>query len=72
MKIKDKKTFSAKTASELKTLLIEKRDELFLLKQELIQKKLKNTRSVFWKKKEIAIILTLLKEKELFKNAKNI
>lgn len=72
MKTKEKKELFAKTIPELKNLLKEKRNELFLQKQELVQKKLKNTKSVFWKRKEIARILTILKEKELFEDAKNI
>jgi ribosomal protein L29 len=35
------------------------------------QNKLKNTRQIFWKKKEIALILTALKEKEIA-NAENV
>ena len=79
MKIKEKKELFAKTIPELKNLLKEKRNEHFLLKQELAQKKLKNTKSVFWKKKEIARILTIIREKDLsaeqaglFEDAKNI
>lgn len=72
MKTKIKKELFAKTIPELKTMLKEKRDELFSLNQELSRKKLKNTRLVFWKRKEIAVILTILKEKELFENAKSI
>jgi len=72
MKTKEKKELFVKTIQELKNLLKEKRNELFSIKQELAQKKLKNTKSVFWKKKEIARILTIIKEKELFEDAKNI
>jgi len=53
-------------------LLKEKKNELFSLIQEHAQKKLKNTRSIFWKKKEIAVISTILREKELFEDAENI
>jgi len=72
MKTKEKKELFTKTIQELKNLLKEKRNELFSLRQELAQKKLKNTKSVFWKRKEIARILTILKEKELSEDAKNI
>jgi ribosomal protein L29 len=34
---------------------------------DLGQNKLKNTRLIFWKRKEIALIKTALKEKELAK-----
>jgi len=72
MKTKDKKELSTKTIKELKMLLKEKKNELFSLIQEHAQKKLKNTRSIFWKKKEIAVISTILREKELFEDAENI
>ena len=32
---------------------------------DLEQNKFKNTRQIFWKKKEIALIITALREKEL-------
>jgi large subunit ribosomal protein L29 len=72
MKKKEKKEFFAKTIQELRKLLEEKKEELFQLSQELAQGKLKNTRSVFHKKKDIARILTILREKELLENVKNI
>ena len=78
MKTKNKKELSAKTMDELRKLLVEKRDELFLARQDLAQNKLKNQRSIFWKRKEIAQILTEMREKdlsmkkeELIENAKN-
>lgn len=63
MKTKDKKELFSKTIGELKSLLKESRNELFDLKLSLSQKKLKNTREVFWKRKKIAMILTAIKEK---------
>lgn len=63
MKTKDKKELFSKTIDELKSLLKESRNELFDLKLSLSQKKLKNTREVFWKRKKIATILTAIKEK---------
>ncbi len=54
-----------KDQNELKSLLVEKKDELFKLKIDNQQNKLKNSRSIFNTRKEIARILTLLKEKEL-------
>ena len=79
MKTKNKKELFAKTIDELKKILSEKRQELFLLRQDLAQNKLKNQRSIFWKRNEIALILTAIREKdlsiekeELIKNAKNV
>jgi len=76
---KNKKGLSTKTIDELRKLLVEKRDELFLARQDLAQNKLKNVRSIFWKRKEIAQILSKIREKdlsaekeELIKNAKNV
>lgn len=54
-----------KDQNELKSLLVEKRDELFKLKIDNQQNKLKNSRSIFNTRKEIARILTLIREKEL-------
>ena len=79
MKTKNKKELFAKTIDELKKSLIEKRNELFSARQDLAQNKLKNQRSIFWKRKEIALILTVVREKELLeqkegliKNAENV
>lgn len=69
MKLKDKKQIFEKAQKELLKDLKEAREVLFNLKLEHKQNKLKNTKSLFWKKKEIAWILTSLKEKELL--AKN-
>jgi ribosomal protein L29 len=71
MKTKDKKDLFTKDIKELKNMLSEGRDALFSLKMEKSQNKLKNTRSIFMKRKEIARILTALRRKE-FENAKNI
>jgi ribosomal protein L29 len=70
MKTKDKQVFRAKSVEELKLLLKETKDALYLLKLEKSQNKLKNLRSIFWKRKEMAIITTILNEKE-FKYVKN-
>ncbi len=78
MKTKNKKELFAKTIDELAKILLEKRQELFLLRQDLSQNKLKNQRSIFWKRNEIALTLTAIREKEsaekeeLIKNAKNV
>jgi ribosomal protein L29 len=65
MKIKEKKDLFTKQEKELRKLLIDARDSLFNLNLDLQQNKLKDTRQIFWKKKEIAWILTVLREKEL-------
>ena len=70
MKLKDKKDIFAKSENELKKAVSTARDQLFGLKIDLSQNKLKNTTSIFLKRKEIAWILTALREKEL-ENAKN-
>ena len=78
MKTKNKKELFTKTIDELRKVLSEKRDELFSARQDLAQNKLKNVKSIFWKRKEIAQILTEIRKKDLFaekeeliENAKN-
>ena len=65
MKTKAKKELQAKTIPELEARFLEAKNEIFQLKMEKAQKKLKNLRSIFEKKKEIARILTILGEKNL-------
>ena len=65
MKTKEKLALHAKTLEELKTLLKEAKDALYLLKLEKSQNKLKNLRSIFWKRKEIAQVATIINEKDL-------
>lgn len=62
MKIKE---ISGKDEKELKELLKTKKKELIDLKLENKQNKLKNTRSIFNTRKEIARIMTLIREKQL-------
>lgn len=71
MKSKEKKEIFSKTIDELKKLLKETRDELFNIKLEFSQNKLKNPKELFWKRKKIAVILTAVREKEIL-DAKNI
>jgi ribosomal protein L29 len=71
MKTKDKKELFTKSEKELRKALKEAREALFNLNLDNRQNKLKNTRQLFWKRKEIALILTALKEKEIA-NAENI
>ncbi len=70
MKTKERKDIFTKSQKELKKLLNDAKENLFNLKIDLSQNKLKNTRSIFLKRKEIALILTALKQKE-FENEKN-
>lgn len=67
-KIKEK----VRTLKELKDALVESRNFLFELKLDMDQKKLKNTRLVFWKRKEIARLLTEIKQKEEVEKGKDI
>lgn len=62
---KDLKEIVSKTEKELKELLSDKKKELLNLNMDNKQHKLKNTRAIFNTRKEIARILTLLREKEL-------
>ena len=71
MKKKEKKAIQEKGLEELGVSLREARNVLFTLKIEKSQNKLKNTRSIFYKRKEIARILTAIKGKESL-NAKNV
>jgi large subunit ribosomal protein L29 len=70
MKTKEKKQIKEKNVDELKAALKEAKEILFTLKLEKAQNKLKNTRSIFMKRKEVARILTEMKRKEI-ENAKN-
>jgi ribosomal protein L29 len=67
MKTKEKKEIFAKSEKELSKALSEAKSALLDLVLDLRQNKLKNTRLIFWKRKEIALIKTALKEKELAK-----
>jgi large subunit ribosomal protein L29 len=62
MKLKE---IISKSDKELKTLLSDKRKELLNLNLDNKQNKLKNTRSLFNTRKEVARILTLIREREL-------
>lgn len=65
MKGKHRKEIKGKTIDELKTLLKESKDALFSLHMERVQAKLKNTKSLHTKRKDIARIATYLREKEV-------
>ncbi len=64
MKTSDKKDLQTKTLQELKKLLKEGHDNLLSLQLDLKQGKLKNTKSFLLKRKERAIIKTMIREKE--------
>ena len=64
MKTKIKKEFNEKTKEELQKNLAELREELFSLRMQKSQKKLKNLRSIFIKRKDAARILTFIRRKE--------
>ncbi len=65
MKTKDKQDLRVKTTDELKKLVEEIRVDLFKMKLEHSMRKLKGTQSIFNKKKDVARILTILREKEI-------
>lgn len=65
MKTKDKKELHTKSTKELKNLITEAKKTLAELKLESTQNKLKNTRSLTLKRKEIAQMLTIVRMKEL-------
>jgi ribosomal protein L29 len=69
MKTKAKKDLFSKPIKELKASLLEVREVLSGLRLDNSQNKLKNKRSIFHKRREIAQILTVIKTKELEKNA---
>lgn len=67
MKTKDRKEIFTKSENELRKTLVDARKSLLDFNLDLKQNKLKNTRQIFWKRKEIAWILTALREKEIIK-----
>jgi ribosomal protein L29 len=67
MKTKEKKELFSKNEKELRNTLKEAKAALFELMLDLGQNKLKNTRLIFWKRKEIALIKTALRERQLSK-----
>jgi ribosomal protein L29 len=67
MKIKEKKELFAKSEKELRKSLKEAKAALLDLVLDLGQNKLKNTSLIPAKRKEIALIKTALREKELAK-----
>ncbi len=72
MKVREKRELFAKSEKELKKMLSQAKEALFNFNLDLKQNKLKNTRQIFWKKKEIALIKTALREKELEESKNNV
>ncbi len=70
MKTKDRKEIFTKTDKELIKALKEAKDALFNFNLDHKQNKLKNTRQIFWKRKEIAYLKTALRQKALEKGSK--
>lgn len=64
MKKKVKEEINLKTIQELKKLLKDSEDLLFKLRLDKVQNKLKNQRQIFMERKKIALMLTLVNEKE--------
>jgi len=68
MKTKEISTLRTKEIGELKKMVKELREELASARLEHSMYKLKNTRSLFNKRKELAVIETIIKEKEMEQN----
>lgn len=64
MKMQDKKDLQTKADIELKKMLKEAHESLLTLQLEKAQNKLQNTSSLSAKRNEIAVLKTILKEKE--------
>jgi large subunit ribosomal protein L29 len=61
-KTENKNNLIGKTIEELKTMLADARKDLFNLRLDNSQRKLKNTSSLTAKRKEIARVLTKIRE----------
>lgn len=64
MKRREIKELANKSTEELLKQLQEAKKALFDLQMDFRMAKLKNLRSLFWKKKEVAYLLTQLRRKE--------
>ena len=64
MKRREIKDLANKSKEELQKQLNEARQSLFTMRMDFRMAKLKNLRSLFWKKKEIAYLLTQLRRRE--------
>ena len=65
MKNKDKKELKAKSSAELQKEILEKESQLAKQKMDLKVGKLKNTSSLRFMADELAVLKTVLKEKQL-------
>lgn len=73
MKSKDKKLLHEKSLNELKKMVSDIKEVIFLEDLSKTQNKLKNTRSTFLKRKDVARMLTIIRQKELEeKDAKSV
>lgn len=73
MKSKDKKLLHEKSLNELKKMVSDIKEVIFLEDLNKTQNKLKNTRSTFLKRKDVARMLTIIRQKELEeKDAKSV
>lgn len=68
MKTKDKKELHNKTVDELSKMVKDAHEELARLVLDKVQNKVKNTSELSNLRRKIAVIKTILKEKELNKN----
>ncbi len=68
MKAKDKKELHGRTENELLKMVKDGEEILLTYRLDKVQNKLKNTRDLFNTRKKIAILRTILREKELIKN----
>lgn len=72
MKTKDKKELFTKSVLELKKLLEEAVKAVSSFKLDHQQNKLKDTRSIFNKRKEVAILKSILNMKSVMEKAKEV
>lgn len=70
MKNKDKKELKAKSSAELQKEILEKESQLAKQKMDLKVGKLKNTSSLRFMADELAVLKTVLKEKQLIEERK--
>ncbi len=68
MKTNEKKELHTKPEAELQKMLKDNREQLMKLKLEQAQAKLKNTSELSNVRRTIAMLMTILNEKEMIKN----
>lgn len=72
MKKKQKEELKVKSVLELRNLVKEAQGLISKLRIEKSQNKMKNLRSIFWERKKIALLLTVVNEKEELEKAAQI